>query len=117
MSPFFYKKIKSQTKCKECSLDASPVSSEEYEMMQEAIPKWSITKEDGVRKIYKKYSFNNFRKALDFTIKVGELAEKHDHHPELITSWGEVTVFWWSHGIKDLTLKDLDLAAGTEDLY
>jgi hypothetical protein len=49
----------------------------------------------------RKYIFKNFREALEFTNKVGELAEEQDHHPMIQTEWGRVTVTWWTHAIKD----------------
>ena len=54
--------------------------------------------------------FPNFEKALSFTNKVGEIAEEEGHHPEIVTEWGSVTVYWWSHKIKKIHLNDLILA-------
>ena len=58
-----------------------------------------------------KYNFSNFEKALIFTNKVGEIAEEEGHHPKIVTEWGSVTVYWWSHKIQKIHLNDLILAA------
>ena len=34
--------------------------------------------------IIKDFSFNNFKESLDFVNKVGEIAEKQGHHPDII---------------------------------
>jgi 4a-hydroxytetrahydrobiopterin dehydratase len=55
--------------------------------------------------------------ALDFTNRVGELAEQQGHHPAIITEWGKVTVTWWTHKIKGLHRNDFIMAAKTDRLY
>jgi len=36
----------------------------------------------------KTYNWKAFREALDFTKRVGELAEQIGHHPDIYLSWG-----------------------------
>ena len=45
------------------------------------------------------------KNALSFANKIADLAEKEDHHPEILIEWGKVTVTWWSHKIKGLAQK------------
>ncbi|HVR28570.1 MAG TPA: 4a-hydroxytetrahydrobiopterin dehydratase, partial [Thermoanaerobaculia bacterium] len=54
---------------------------------------------------------------LDFTNKVGEIAEEEGHHPALLTEWGKVTVGWWTHKIKGLHRNDFIMAAKTDEAY
>jgi 4a-hydroxytetrahydrobiopterin dehydratase len=54
---------------------------------------------------------------LEFTKKVGELAEEEGHHPALLTEWGRTTVTWWTHKIKGLHRDDFIMAAKTNELY
>lgn len=104
-------------KCKSCELDASEITQEEEEYMMSSLKEWRIIENDGIKKAQRIFLFNDFKEAISFTNKVGVLAEKHNHHPEILTEWGKVTVTWWSHGIKGLTLKDLDMAGGCDKLY
>ncbi|MEZ4484433.1 MAG: 4a-hydroxytetrahydrobiopterin dehydratase [Syntrophotaleaceae bacterium] len=46
------------------------------------------------------FKFGNFAEALNFTNRVGELAEAEGHHPQIITEWGKVTVQWYTRKIK-----------------
>jgi 4a-hydroxytetrahydrobiopterin dehydratase len=55
--------------------------------------------------------FDNFKKALDFTIKVGELAENQNHHPDIYLAWGKVRLTIWTHKIDGLTESDFIFAA------
>jgi 4a-hydroxytetrahydrobiopterin dehydratase len=59
----------------------------------------------------KDFSFKDFRAALAFTNKVGELAEQQRHHPDLGLSWGRVRLTIWTHKIDGLSESDFILAA------
>ena len=37
----------------------------------------------------KEYRFRNFREALDFAIRVGELAEEQRDHPDIFLAWAK----------------------------
>lgn len=65
----------------------------------------------GGHHLEKTYTFPNFRDALAFTNRVGELAEREGHHPDIYLAWGKVTVTLWTHKIDGLTESDFILAA------
>ena len=69
---------------------------------------WKIIKEHHLEK---EYSFKNFKEALDFTVRVGELAENQDHHPDIFLAWGKVKLTIWTHKIDGLTENDFIFAA------
>lgn len=64
----------------------------------------------------KEYSFPDFKSALSFTNKVGELAEHEGHHPDLFLSYGHVKITLWTHKINGLTESDFILAAKCDEL-
>ena len=64
----------------------------------------------------KDFSFKNFREALSFTNKVGELAEQQGHHPDIGLSWGRVKIAIWTHKIDGLSESDFVLAAKIDRL-
>jgi len=59
----------------------------------------------------REYKFKDFRGALAFTNKVGKLAEKIGHHPDIFLAWGRVRLSIWTHKINGLTESDFILAA------
>ena len=65
----------------------------------------------------KEYSFPDFRQALAFVNRVGELAEEQGHHPDLTLVWGRVDAAIWTHKIDGLTESDFILAAKIDRLY
>ncbi len=74
---------------------------------------WQIVAE---RQLEKEYRFKNFREALEFTNRVGELAEAQGHHPDIYLAWGRVKLTLWTHKINGLTESDFVLAAKADRL-
>jgi 4a-hydroxytetrahydrobiopterin dehydratase len=64
----------------------------------------------------REYAFKNFRDALAFTDRVGDLAEKMGHHPDIYLAWGKVRLTLWTHKIDGLTKNDFVLAAKINQL-
>lgn len=62
------------------------------------------------------FKFKNFRQALDFTNRVGELAEAVGHHPEIRLGWGYVSLTIWTHSIGGLQEADFIFAAKADQL-
>jgi 4a-hydroxytetrahydrobiopterin dehydratase len=104
-------------KCEACRVGAPPVTSEQIEQFLADCPDWEKILVDEVAQIRRVYSFDNFVTALDFTNKVGALAEREGHHPALLTEWGRVTVRWWTHKIHGLHNNDLIMGAKTDLIY
>lgn len=74
---------------------------------------WQVVEEHHLEK---EYVFANFREALKFTNKVGELAERENHHPDIFLSWGKVKITLWTHKIDGLSESDFILAAKCDEL-
>lgn len=104
-------------KCVPCSGDSSPLATAESEELLKKLPQWLIKTYDDEQHLIRRFEFENFKTALEFTIAVGDLAEAVNHHPSLITAWGNVTIHWWTHVIGGLHRNDFIMAARTEQLY
>lgn len=87
------------------------------EELHTRIPEWELDDSSGELKLIRKFKFRNFKEALDFTNKIGQIAEEEDHHPAILTEWGQVTVSWWTHKIHGLHQNDFIMAARTDRLY
>jgi 4a-hydroxytetrahydrobiopterin dehydratase len=75
---------------------------------------WKLVDDHHLEKIF---SFKNFQEALEFTNKVGALAEAVDHHPELCLTWGRVSITIWTHSIGGLSEADFVFAARSDELF
>lgn len=103
--------------CVACRADSPRVSDDELRELRQQIPDWEVKVRDGVPQLEHTYSFPDFAGALTFTQKVGELAEREQHHPTLVTEWGKVTVTWWTHKIHGLHRNDFIMAAKSDEIY
>ncbi len=68
-------------------------------------------------RLVKTFLFPDFAAALAFVNRVGEIAEKQGHHPDLLLAWGRVDVETWSHDAGGITERDLQLAAAIDQAY
>jgi len=69
---------------------------------------WAVAED---HHLAKEYRFKNFREALAFTNRVGELAEEVGHHPDIELSWGRVKLTIFTHKIGGLHEADFVFAA------
>lgn len=106
-----------QERCSACRRDSPGVSPEEIAALHPQTPEWELTEGNGVPKLNRVFRFRDFEQALDFTNRVGGLAEEEGHHPRLTTEWGRVRVSWWTHKIRNLHRNDFVMAAKTDGIY
>jgi len=67
--------------------------------------------------IQKEFILKDFVDALSFIMKVAFLAEKLDHHPDLLLhSWNKVKIIISTHSEGGLTEKDFNLAKQIEKI-
>ena len=101
--------VLAQETCIPCRGGVPPLKGEELDALQEKLGNgWQIINEHHLEK---EYIFADFRQALDFTVKVGEVAENQGHHPDIYLAWGKVKLIIWTHKIDGLTESDFILAA------
>src|SRR5215471_13524387 len=103
-----------EQECAACKVGAPPLKGEALATLaMELGNAWQVMNEHHLEKQYK---FKNFREALDFTNKVGELAEAQGHHPDIYLAWGMVKLTIWTHKIDGLTESDFVFAAKVDRL-
>ena len=68
-------------------------------------------------KLEKKFKFLDFSEALGCIVRVGVLAEKSDHHPELVNVYNTLIIRLTTHDAEGVTDKDIDLAKNIEKLF
>ncbi len=104
-------------KCSACTPDSPLVSDQQAAELLRQLPDWQIVPFDNINHLVKAFTFKNFADAMAFTIEIGELAEATNHHPTLITTWGKVTIHWWTHATSGLHRNDFVMAARTDRVF
>jgi len=107
----------SNLKCVACRSGEPTLTNTEIAELQPQVPEWQIKEVNGINRLERVFKFKNFVQALDFTNKVGIIAEEEDHHPLIVIEYGTVIVNWWTHIIKGLHKNDFIMAAKTDQLY
>ena len=99
----------SSGKCEPCNGNTPKLDFQEISKFLSELNEWSVN--DNQEMIFKKYKFSNFNKAISFVNKVGEIAEKEGHHPDISFGWGYAEIKVTTHAIKGLSENDFILAA------
>lgn len=60
--------------------------------------------------IVKQFKFKNFVESMGFVTQVAILAERVDHHPDILIEYSKVTITLSTHSEGGLTEKDFNLA-------
>jgi 4a-hydroxytetrahydrobiopterin dehydratase len=106
-----------ESTCVACRRDAPTVTDAEIAELHPQVADWELLELDGIKRLRRVFTFENFADALAFTDAVGAIAENEGHHPALLTEWGRVTVLWWTHKIRGVHRNDFVMAAKTDRLY
>ena len=75
---------------------------EELEVLLDEFPKW----EHRDRSLNREFQFQDFKEAFKFMIKVAEIAENLNHHPDWSNSWNKVSISISTHSARGLTAFD-----------
>ncbi len=103
-----------QRSCIPCQGGIPPLAPHETQRLaQQLDSRWEVIAD---HHLTRNFDFPDFRSALDFVDRVGELAEREGHHPDICLSWGKVGIELWTHKVDGLTESDFILAAKIDEL-
>jgi 4a-hydroxytetrahydrobiopterin dehydratase len=99
--------------CIPCKGGVPPLTSEKIAILLGQLTGWQASDN---HHLTKEYTFPDFVTALERVNRIGELAERQGHHPDIYLTWGKVRVDIWTHKIDGLTESDFILAAKIDEL-
>jgi 4a-hydroxytetrahydrobiopterin dehydratase len=100
--------------CIPCRGGVPRLEGEDLAALSAQLPDWHVV--DG-HHLEKSFKFPNFKSALVFVNRVGEVAEQQAHHPDICFGWDSAKVTIYTHKISGLTESDFILAAKLDRLY
>ena len=101
-------------KCTACRVGARKLKANEIIAYSKEVDKdWKVIKNHHIER---KFNFKDFKSALNFTNKIGNLCEREGHHADIHLSWGRVKVIIYTHKINGLHENDFILAAKTDQI-
>ena len=101
-------------KCQACSGNTPKFDEKQISDNLSKLNSWSVNDEQ--KMIYKKFNFKTFKQALNFTNKVGEIADLEGHHPDISIGWGYSLVVLHTHAIQGLSINDFIIAAKIDEI-
>lgn len=96
--------------CVPCEGGTPPFSNSEENENLAKINGWSLIR-DTEHKLRKQFTFEDFKEALAFVNKVGEIAEEEQHHPDIKIVYNKVQIELFTHAVGGLSENDFILAA------
>ena len=99
--------------CIPCRGGVPPLKGQELQKLHQQVPEWQVVNEHHLTRNFK---FPDFRQALEFVNRVGEVAEQQGHHPDILLAWGRTEITLWTHKIDGLTESDFIMAAKIDQL-
>ena len=91
-----------------------PMKGRELEGILKHASHWKAVNE---HHIVRTFTFPDFKQALEFVNRVGEVAEQQGHHPDILLAWGKVEITLWTHKIDGLSESDFIMAAKIDRLH
>lgn len=103
-----------QKRCEPCSGNTPALSATQVsEFERQLDPAWTVVDQHHLQR---DFTFDDFRQALDFVNRVGEVAEAEQHHPDILLTYGKAQVQLWTHAIDGLSENDFIVAAKVDRL-
>ena len=100
--------------CKACQGDVPRLQPEQRSALERELNHgWRVVQNHHLEK---EFEFEDFKQALAFTNRVGDLAEDVGHHPDIYLAWGKVRITLWTHQTDSLSETDFILAARIQRL-
>jgi 4a-hydroxytetrahydrobiopterin dehydratase len=110
-----------QKSCVPCRGGAPPLTRDQAApLLAQVDPEWKLlSREDPKRGtitlLERTYRFGDFGEAMRAAVRIGEIAEEQQHHPDLGIAWGRLRVEIWTHKIGGLTESDFVFAAKCDE--
>jgi 4a-hydroxytetrahydrobiopterin dehydratase len=94
--------------CVACHGGMPTTPAEEIPGLLAQLEGWRV---EGGKKLVKTFKWKDWLDTIRFVDRIGDVAEREDHHPNLYVAWGRVDVTIWTHAVDALTENDFILAA------
>jgi 4a-hydroxytetrahydrobiopterin dehydratase len=97
--------------CVPCTKGGPPMPRDEAQALLEAVPAWSLSGDQEVDSLHRRFSFPDFKAAIAFVNRMADVAEVEGHHPDFSVHYRLVDVELSTHDVGGLSRNDFILAA------
>lgn len=104
----------SQKHCIPCEGGVPPLTPDKSKEYKNTLVDWELM--GGNQKIKKKFTFKDFKQAMNFVNKVADIANEENHHPNISIFYNKVELELWTHAIGGLSDNDFIIASKVDKL-
>ena len=97
--------------CVACKPGTPPLPRSEIDKLLEQVPNWHIEEAEGHLRLARTVKVKGFMPGVELVDRIAPIAEAEGHHPDLLLSYGSLTIQLWTHAAGGLTDNDFILAA------
>jgi 4a-hydroxytetrahydrobiopterin dehydratase len=102
--------------CVACKPGSPHLTGAEVERLLGQVQGWTVEEAEGHLRLTKVFKFKGFMPGVELINRIAPIAEAEKHHPDVLLSYGSVTVWLWTHAAGGLTENDFILAAKLDQL-
>jgi len=100
-----------QRHCVACKPGTPPLPQQEIERLLPQVPEWQLDDKEAQLRLARTVKFKGFMPGVELVDRIAPIAESEGHHPDLLLSYGSLTIWLTTHTAKGLTDNDFILAA------
>jgi 4a-hydroxytetrahydrobiopterin dehydratase len=97
--------------CVACKPGTPPLPRAEIDRLLPEVSDWHVEEAEGHLRLTRTVKFKGFMPGVDLVDRIAPIAEAEGHHPDLLLSYGSLTIRLWTHAAGGLTDNDFILAA------
>ena len=97
--------------CVVCKPGTPPLPRQEIDRLLPEVPDWRVEEAEGRLRLARKVKFKGFMPGVELVNRIAGIAEAEAHHPDLLLSYGSLTIWLTTHAAGGLTDNDFILAA------
>ena len=99
---------------RQCQREVVLLATDDIDALLKSVPGWQYSVD--TNSISRRFSFNDYRQTMQFVNEVAAIADKQDHHPDLLVTYNRCTVSWTTHSVGGLSENDFICAARVNQL-
>jgi 4a-hydroxytetrahydrobiopterin dehydratase len=99
-------------KCTPPVAGTPPLAGEVAAKLHEEVPQWTL----GEDRLRREFKLPGFPEAMAFAVRVAEIAQAEDHHPEICINYNRVALTLTTHKLGGLSRNDFIIAAKLDRL-
>jgi 4a-hydroxytetrahydrobiopterin dehydratase len=102
--------------CVPCEGGTPPFSQEQEDAYVKETVSWVLNRQN-VHRLQKRFTFKDFKSAMQFVNNVAVLAEQEGHHPDICISYNKVDFNLFTHAVGGLSENDFIMAAKIDAIW